>query len=161
MITITLLTLLYKQVFWFKNESESQIMYCMYRMSMHEQYCHICICRCSNLWKMRVKLKDYQYNTNHFLFRYMCKLSDKDLRMAGNRNMTELMWAAVKEPLETHFQFDKEGLDLAFKYFTCSTLTIRLAGIAQINVRRISIGPNTCILIFKKPLYFHRKYFAC
>lgn len=91
----------------------------------------------------------------------MCKLSDKDLRMAGNRNMTELMWAAVKEPLETHFQFDKEGLDLAFKYFTCSTLTIRLAGIAQINVRRISIEPNTCILIFKKPSYFYRKYFAC
>lgn len=96
-----------------------------------------------------------------FWFRYMCKLSDKDLRMAGNRNMTELMWAAVKEPLETHFQFDKEGLDLAFKYFTCSTLTIRLAGIAQINVRRISIGLNTCNLIFKNPSYFHRKYFAC
>lgn len=53
--------------------------------------------------------------------------------------MTELMWAAVKEPLETHFQFDKEGLDLAFKYFTCSTLTIRLAGIAQINVRLILV----------------------
>jgi len=65
----------------------------------------------------------------------MCKLSDQDLRLAGNRNMTDLMWAAVKEPLETHFTFDKEGLDLAFKYFTCSTLTIRLAGIAQINVR--------------------------
>ena len=64
----------------------------------------------------------------------MCKLSDKDLRMAGNRNMTDLMWAAVKEPLETHFNFDKDGLELAFKYFTCSTLTIRLAGIAQINV---------------------------
>lgn len=75
--------------------------------------------------------------------------------------MTELMWAAVKEPLETHFQFDKEGLDLAFKYFTCSTLTIRLAGIAQINVRRISIGLNTCILIFKKPSYFRRKYYEC
>lgn len=90
----------------------------------------------------------------------MCKLSDKDLRMAGNRNMTELMWAAVKEPLETHFQFDKEGLDLAFKYFTCSTLTIRLAGIAQINVRRISIGPNTCILIFKKTLVFSQKVFC-
>ena len=69
-------------------------------------------------------------------FRYMCKLSDKDLRMAGNRNMTDLMWAAVKEPLETHFNFDKDGLELAFKYFTCSTLTIRLAGIAQINVSR-------------------------
>lgn len=64
----------------------------------------------------------------------MCKLSDKDLRMAGNRNMTDLMWSAVKEPLETHFTFDKDGLDLAFKYFTCSTLTIRLAGIAQLNV---------------------------
>lgn len=48
--------------------------------------------------------------------------------------MMDLMWAAVKEPIETHISFDKEGLNLAFKYFTCSTLTIRLAGITQINV---------------------------
>ena len=79
----------------------------------------------------------------------MCKLSDQDLRLAGNRNMTDLMWAAVKEPLETHFTFDKEGLDLAFKYFTCSTLTIRLAGIAQINVRfTVSISNIYDVLIF-------------
>jgi ubiquitin carboxyl-terminal hydrolase 34 len=63
--------------------------------------------------------------------------------------MTDLMWAAVKEPLETHFTFDKEGLDLAFKYFTCSTLTIRLAGIAQINVRfTVSISNINDVLIF-------------
>lgn len=30
------------------------------------------------------------------VIRYMCKLSDKDLRMAGTRNMTDLMWASVK-----------------------------------------------------------------
>ena len=69
------------------------------------------------------------------LFRYMCRLSDQDLRMAGTRNMMDLMWAAVKEPIETHISFDREGLNLAFKYFTCSTLTIRLTGITQINVR--------------------------
>ena len=68
------------------------------------------------------------------IYRYMCKMSDRDLRMASTRSMTELMWAAVKEPLETHLSFDREGLDLAYKYFTCTTLTIRLAGIAQINV---------------------------
>lgn len=79
----------------------------------------------------------------------MCKLSDKDLRMAGNRNMTDLMWAAVKEPLETHFTFDRDGLDLAFKYFTCSTLTIRLAGIAQINVR--SLGLRFVVYKIKLP----------
>lgn len=66
--------------------------------------------------------------------RYMCRLSDADLRLAGNRSMTDLMWAAVKEPLDTHFTFDREGLALAYKYFTCSTLTIRLTGITQINV---------------------------
>ena len=64
----------------------------------------------------------------------MCRLSDQDLRMAGTRNMMDLMWAAVKEPIETHITFDREGLNLAFKYFTCSTLTIRLTGITQINV---------------------------
>ncbi|XP_052272263.1 ubiquitin carboxyl-terminal hydrolase 34-like isoform X3 [Dreissena polymorpha] len=77
------------------------------------------------------------------VIRYMCKLSDKDLRMAGNRNMTDLMWAAVKEPLETHFTFDKDGLDLAFKYFTCSTLTIRLAGINQLN-NQITLYNESC-----------------
>ena len=66
--------------------------------------------------------------------RYMCRLSDQDLRLAGLRNMTDLMMAAVKDPIETHLSFDQEVLDLAFKYFTCTTLTIRLAGITQINV---------------------------
>uniref|UniRef100_T1IPZ0 ubiquitinyl hydrolase 1 n=1 Tax=Strigamia maritima TaxID=126957 RepID=T1IPZ0_STRMM len=67
------------------------------------------------------------------VIRYMCKLSDKDLRVTGTRNMSEFMWTAVKDPLDAHLTFDREGLDLAFKYFTSSTLTMRLAGIAQIN----------------------------
>ena len=66
----------------------------------------------------------------------MCRLSDTELRLAGMRNMTDLMWAAMKEPLDTHLNFDREGLELAFKYFTCTTLTIRIAGIAQINVSK-------------------------
>jgi len=33
------------------------------------------------------------------------------------------------------YALDRDGLELAFKYFTCSMLTLRLAGIAQINVR--------------------------
>ena len=64
--------------------------------------------------------------------------------MAGTRNMTDLMWAAIKEPIETQLIFDKEGLDLAFKYFTCSTLTIRLTGVTQINVRGIIIIGLCC-----------------
>lgn len=43
------------------------------------------------------------------------------------------MWSAVKDPMDTPVTFDKDGLDLAFKYFISSTLTMRLAGIAQIN----------------------------
>ncbi|XP_055956902.1 ubiquitin carboxyl-terminal hydrolase 34 [Patella vulgata] len=77
------------------------------------------------------------------VIRYMCSLSDRELRNAGSRNMTELMWAAVKEPLENHFSFDKEGLQLGFKYFTCTTLTIRLAGIAQIN-SQINLYNDSC-----------------
>ena len=64
----------------------------------------------------------------------MCSLSDNDLRLASSRGMTELMLAAVKEPLECNLALDVAGLELAFKFFTSSTLTIRLAGIAQINV---------------------------
>ena len=68
-------------------------------------------------------------------FRYMCRLSDQDLRLAGLRNMTDLMMTSVKDPIESPLSFDQEILDLAFKYFTCTTLTIRISGITQINVR--------------------------
>lgn len=70
---------------------------------------------------------------------YMCSLCEKDLRTAATRNMTDLMWQALKEPRETAATFDREGLDLAFKYFTCSMLTLRLAGIAQINVSLVTV----------------------
>lgn len=70
---------------------------------------------------------------------YMCHFTEKDLRTTMARTMTELVWQALKDSRDLTNQtclvtFDKEGLDLAFKYFTCSMLTLRLAGIAQINV---------------------------
>lgn len=43
------------------------------------------------------------------------------------------MWGAAKEPLDSPLAFDGDGLALAFKYFNSSTLTMRLAGVAQIN----------------------------
>jgi len=45
----------------------------------------------------------------------------------------EYIWNVVKDPIDAHLAFDEDGLDLAFKYFLCSTLTMRLAGISQIN----------------------------
>ncbi|XP_072159450.1 LOW QUALITY PROTEIN: ubiquitin carboxyl-terminal hydrolase 34 [Bemisia tabaci] len=68
------------------------------------------------------------------VLRYMClSMSDKQLRTPGIKSMADFMWTAVKDPMDTPLTFDREGLDLAFKYFTSSTLTMRLAGIAQIN----------------------------
>lgn len=73
----------------------------------------------------------------------MCSFSDKDFRNVGSRNMSEFMWTIVKDPLDAHLSFDNDGLDLAFKYFTSTTLTMRLAGIAQINasflIRNVSL----------------------
>lgn len=44
------------------------------------------------------------------------------------------MWSTVKDPIDSIAPvFDEPGLNLAFKYFTSTTLTMRLAGIAQIN----------------------------
>lgn len=43
------------------------------------------------------------------------------------------MWSAVKDPMDSPVTFDVDGLNLAFKYFTSPTLTMRLSGIAQIN----------------------------
>lgn len=46
----------------------------------------------------------------------------------------DFMWSAVKDPIDAVLPtFDRDGLDLAFKYFTSTTLTMRLAGVAQIN----------------------------
>lgn len=53
------------------------------------------------------------------------------------------MWGAVKDPLDTPLTFDSDGLDLAFKYFNSTTLTMRLAGITQINTQ-ISLFNDIC-----------------
>lgn len=70
--------------------------------------------------------------------RYLCKLSDQELRQSAARNMADLMWSTVKEPLDSALCFDKESLDLAFKYFMSPTLTMRLAGLSQITVSHSS-----------------------
>ncbi|XP_070576482.1 ubiquitin carboxyl-terminal hydrolase 34-like isoform X2 [Ptychodera flava] len=67
------------------------------------------------------------------VIQYLCTLSDKDLRMTNARNMADMMWNAIKEPLDTPLWFDRESLELAFKYFISSTLTMRLAGLSQIT----------------------------
>ncbi|XP_055381002.1 ubiquitin carboxyl-terminal hydrolase puf [Condylostylus longicornis] len=64
---------------------------------------------------------------------YMCKLSDQDLRSPATRSMADFVWSAIRDPLDSSINFDVEGLALAYKYFTSSTLTMRLAGMAQIN----------------------------
>ncbi|XP_011610930.2 ubiquitin carboxyl-terminal hydrolase 34 isoform X2 [Takifugu rubripes] len=69
----------------------------------------------------------------NYVIRYLCKLSDQELRQSAARNMADLMWSTVKEPLDSTLCFDKESLDLAFKYFMSPTLTMRLAGLSQIT----------------------------
>ncbi|CAL8351436.1 unnamed protein product, partial [Boreogadus saida] len=68
-----------------------------------------------------------------YVIRYLCKLSDQELRQSAARNMADLMWSTVKEPLDSALCFDKESLDLAFKYFMSPTLTMRLAGLSQVT----------------------------
>jgi ubiquitin carboxyl-terminal hydrolase 34 len=67
------------------------------------------------------------------VLQYMCKLSDQDLRSPATKSMADFMWSAIKDPLDSQLTFDTEGLALAFKYFTSTTLTMRLAGMSQIN----------------------------
>lgn len=72
-------------------------------------------------------------------------MSDQELRQSAARNMADLMWSTVKEPLDSTLCFDKESLDLAFKYFMSPTLTMRLAGLSQITV---SLGPPPVLRIY-------------
>lgn len=71
------------------------------------------------------------------ILQYMRQLADQDLRSPATKSMADFMWTAIKDnnPLETQITFDADGLALAFKYFTSSTLTMRLAGMAQINTQ--------------------------
>lgn len=62
------------------------------------------------------------------ILQYMCKLSDQNLRTTATRAMADFVWSAVRDPLDASVNFDEEGLALAFKYFTSTTLTMRLAG---------------------------------
>lgn len=45
--------------------------------------------------------------------------------------LIDFMWSSNKDGHTSNL--DKDGLELAFKYFTSPTLTMRLAGISQIN----------------------------
>lgn len=80
----------------------------------------------------------------------MCLLTDKDLRIAGSKNTAELLYDSFKRnPNSLYsrssnsnfnnneneaFKIDPDGLNLAYKYLTSSTLTVRLCGVAQMNV---------------------------
>uniref|UniRef100_A0A2M4DP68 Putative ubiquitin carboxyl-terminal hydrolase 34 n=1 Tax=Anopheles darlingi TaxID=43151 RepID=A0A2M4DP68_ANODA len=77
------------------------------------------------------------------VLQYMCRLSDQDLRSPATKTMADFMWTAIKDPLDSQITFDTEGLALAFKYFTSSTLTMRLAGMTQINAH-INIFNDIC-----------------
>lgn len=95
------------------------------------------------------------------ILHYMCKLSDQDLRSSATKSMAgkhgksadlkqasifshlDFMWSAIKDPLDSQVSFDTEGLALAFKYFTSSTLVMRLAGMSQINAH-INLFNDIC-----------------
>lgn len=77
------------------------------------------------------------------ILQYMCKLADQDLRSPATKSMADFMWTSIKDPLDTQITFDTDGLALAFKYFTSTTLTMRLAGMAQINAH-INLFNDIC-----------------
>ena len=79
---------------------------------------------------------------------FMCQLSDNELRTPTARHIADFLWSSGKEHLVvdggmvpnptggvggSSVYFDKDGLELAYKYFNSTTLTMRLAGITQIN----------------------------
>ena len=76
------------------------------------------------------------------IIRYMCTLSEADMRAAAAHNTMEHMWQAIKEPMDSQMTFDQEVMTLVYKCFTSTTLTIRLGSIVQISV--------SCFLIFIK-----------
>ena len=77
---------------------------------------------------------------------YMCGLSDQDLRDQPNRAMAEFLWGSVKDNSESPLSLDKDGLELAFKYFSSTTLTMRLTGINQVSVSFVKLHHSKTFL---------------
>lgn len=64
---------------------------------------------------------------------YMSGLGDQELRHQPTRAMADFLWSSVKDNFESPLSLDKDGLELAFKYFSSTTLTMRLTGISQVR----------------------------
>ncbi|XP_076442216.1 ubiquitin carboxyl-terminal hydrolase 34-like isoform X2 [Babylonia areolata] len=69
------------------------------------------------------------------VIRYLCSMPQSDLRSFANRGLTDSILSAVKETPDRPAgrTFDVEGLSLAYKFFNCESLSLRMAGIVQIN----------------------------
>ena len=74
-------------------------------------------CRSSNSMFMPLRGK---------ILRWMCNLSDQELRQPPTKAMADFLWTCARDPLDANITFDEDGLALAFKYFQLSTLTMRL-----------------------------------
>lgn len=106
---------------------------------------HACTVAISNikLWLNYRSIVQLFVPLRNKVLNYMCNLPDQDLRSSTTKSMADFMWTAIKDPLESQITFDTEGLALAFKYFTSSTLTMRLAGMSQINAH-INLFNDIC-----------------
>lgn len=106
-------------------------------------------------------IKNFLLPIRPHAIRYMCLLSDNELRLCGQKNTNDLLYASLKDlyltttfrqrstssnsvlsPYNTkhhhtiqfqRYHFDRLMLTLALKYLTCSTLTIRLTGLSHIT----------------------------
>ncbi|CAF3593955.1 unnamed protein product [Rotaria socialis] len=106
-------------------------------------------------------IKNFLLPIRPHAIRYMCLLSDNELRLCGQKNTNDLLYASLKDlfltttfrqrstsstsglspynPKHHHtiqfqrYHFDRLMLTLALKYLTCSTLTIRLTGLSHIT----------------------------
>jgi hypothetical protein len=106
-------------------------------------------------------IKNFLLPIRPHAIRYMCLLSDNELRLCGQKNTNDLLYASLKDLFLTttfrqrstsstsvlspynnkhhhtiqfqRYHFDRLMLTLALKYLTCSTLTIRLTGLSHIT----------------------------
>lgn len=106
-------------------------------------------------------IKNFLLPIRPHAIRYMCLLSDNELRLCGQKNTNDFLYASLKDlfltttfrqrstsstsvlsPYNTkhhhtiqfqRYHFDRLMLTLALKYLTCSTLTIRLTGLSHIT----------------------------
>ncbi|XP_065067715.1 ubiquitin carboxyl-terminal hydrolase 34-like isoform X1 [Rhopilema esculentum] len=95
--------------------------------------CLISIIAQLRVWFSRDAIRKFIKSIAAPVLRYLCSLSEEEIRMPNTRAMADLMLSTIKVDSENESRLERNSLELSFTYFMSSTLTVRMEGLNQIT----------------------------